>query len=212
MIAMAAAKCRYSTTYQRPEDSMSLAGSRKVRVETCCGCRPAHPALDRRRLIGLFGIGAAGLIAGTSLPLHRAFAAGSVEALLLNCIDYRLTAATTRYMADQQMAGKYDQFILAGASLGVENRKFPAWGRTFWEHVQLAIDLHQVRRVIVMDHRDCGFYKDIHGKDLAADPKQEFEIHAAQMHRLRADIGRRHPTLEVQLLLMALDGKAETVA
>ena len=168
--------------------------------------------MDRRRLIGLFGIGAAGFIAGTSLPGHRAFAAGKAEALLLNCIDYRLTAATTRYMAEQQMEGKYDQFILAGAALGVENRKFPDWGKTFWEHVQLAIDLHHIRRIIVMDHRDCGFYKDIHGKDLAADPQEELAVHAAQMHLVKADIGRRHPKLEVQLLLMALDGKVETVA
>jgi len=29
---------------------------------------------------------------------------------------------------------------------------------------------------------------------------------------LKAGVGRRHPTLEVQLLLMALDGKVETVA
>jgi len=171
-----------------------------------------HDRLDRRRLIGLLGIGAASALVGTSLPGHRALAAGSADALLLNCIDYRLTAATTRYMAEQQAAVKYDQFILAGAALGVENRKFPDWGRTFWDHVQLAIDLHGIRKIIVMDHRDCGFYKGIHGKDLAADPKEEFEVHAAQMHLVKADIGRRHPALEVQLLLMALDGKAETVA
>jgi hypothetical protein len=185
---------------------MSLVGSRKDQVGTCQGCR----TLDRRRLLGL--IGAAGFLAGTSLPAWRAFAAPGTEALLLTCIDYRLTAATARYMAEQQMEGKYDQFILAGAALGVENRKFPDWGRTFWEHVQLAIDLHRIRKIIVMDHRDCGFYKDIHGKDLAADPADELKVHAAQMRLVKADIGRRHPALEVQLLLMGLDGKAETVA
>ncbi len=194
---------------------MSLAGSHKVRVETCRGCSPAphggRPGLDRRRLIGLFGIGAAGLLAGTGLSLHRAFAAGKAEALLLNCIDYRLVAATARYMAERQMEGKYDQFVVAGAALGAKNAKHPAWGTTFWAHVQLAIDLHQIRRIVVMDHRDCGFYRDIHGRDLAADPKDEFEVHAAQMRSLKADIGRKHPALEVQLLLMALDGKAETV-
>ncbi len=195
---------------------MSVAGSHKVQVETCWGCRPAPhdrgPALDRRRLIGLLGLGGAALLAGTSLSLHRAFAAGKAEALLLNCIDYRLIAATARYMAEQQMAGKYDQFVVAGAALGAKNAKHPAWGTTFWAHVQLAIDLHQIRRIIVMDHRDCGFYKDIHGRDLAANPMEEFEIHAAQMRSLKADIGRRHPALEVQLLLMGLDGKAETIA
>jgi carbonic anhydrase len=168
--------------------------------------------MDRRRLIGLAGIGAAGLLSGAGLTGHLAFAAGTAEALLLNCIDYRLTGATTRYMTEQQMAGKYDQFILAGAALGATTEKFPSWGTTFREHVQVAIDLHHIRRIVVMDHRDCGAYKEILGKDFAANPKEEFEVHAAQMRSLRTDIGRKHPELEVELLLMALDGKVETIA
>ena len=187
---------------------MSLVGSDKARVGICEGGH-RHPGerrltVDRRRLLA---IGAAWIAAGRS-----ALAAGNTDALLLNCIDYRLTGATTRYMTERGMEGKYDQFVLAGAALGVENAKFPDWGRTFWEHVQIAIDLHGIRKIIVMDHRDCGFYKDIHGKDLAAEPKEELKIHAAQMHRVRGDIAKRHPKLEVQLLLMGLDGKAETVA
>ena len=179
----------------------------------CPSCwRPGSPPLDRRRLIGLFGIGSAALISGTGLIGHRAFAAGTAQALLLNCIDYRLTAATTDYMSKQQMAGKYDQVILAGAALGAKNDTFPAWGTTFWQHVQVAIDLHHISRIVVMDHRDCGAYKEILGKDLARNPKEEFEVHAAQMRSLKAEIGQKHPDLEVQLLLMALDGKVETVA
>ncbi len=177
-------------------------------------CSPETPldCLDRRRLIGMLGGGAAGLLAGTSLEGQSALAAGSAEALLLNCIDYRLIAATARYMTQHRMEGKYDQFILAGASLGAKNDKFPAWGTTFWEHVQVAIDLHGIRKIIVMDHRDCGAYKAILGLDLAANPAREFDVHAAQMRALRADIGSRHPQLAVELLLMGLDGKAETVA
>jgi hypothetical protein len=195
---------------------MTSTGSADDGTGTCRSCRPgsrhASPAVDRRRLIGLFGIGAAGLLAGTSLAVGRALAAGGTDALLLNCIDYRLTGATTRYMAEHRMAGKYDQLVLAGASLGAKNDKFPAWGVTFWEHVQVAIDLHHIREIIVMDHRDCGAYTVILGKDLAANPKEEFAVHAEQMRSLRTDIGKRHPELAVRLLLMGLDGKAETVA
>jgi hypothetical protein len=190
---------------------MQSIGPRDVRDHTC---RPERPldCLDRRRLIGLLGFGAASVLTGTSLAGRSVLAASGTEALLLNCIDYRLAAATTRYMTEHQMEGKYDQFILAGAALGVENHQFPDWGRTFWDHVKVAIDLHHIRRIVVMDHRDCGFYKGIHGKDLAAEPEEELKVHAAQMHVLKADIARRHPELSVELLLMGLDGKAETVA
>ncbi len=192
---------------------MSLVGSDKARVGICEGGHrdpgERRATVDRRRLLA---IGAAWIVAGTSLPGRSALAAGNTDALLLNCIDYRLTAATTRYMTERGMEGKYDQFILAGAALGVENAKFPDWGRTFWEHVQIAIDLHGIRKIIVMDHRDCGFYKAIHGKEHAADPTEELNLHAAQMRRVRRDIGRRHRELQVELLLMGLDGKVETVA
>ena len=179
---------------------------------TCRSCNADRGGWGRRQLIGAIGLGAAALIAGGRLPGARALAAGGTEALLLNCMDYRLTGATTRYMADRQMAGKYDQVVIAGASLGAKNDKFPDWGRTFWQHVQIAIDLHRIRKIIVLDHRDCGAYKAILGKDLAAHPQEELAVHAAQMRSLRSEIAKRHPELSVALLLMALDGKVEKVA
>jgi hypothetical protein len=63
-----------------------------------------------------------------------------------------------------------------------------------------------------MDHRDCGAYKVILGRDLAADPKEELAVHAAQMRLLKAEIGKKYPNLEVELLLMGLDGNVEAVA
>ncbi len=184
-------------------------------IGLCSGCWDdvgnPRPGLDRRRLLGWLGAGAA-FAAGTPLPIRAAFAAGGTDALLLNCMDYRLTDATTRYMGAQQMAGKYDQVVIAGAALGAKNDKFPAWGTTFWDHVQVAIDLHQIHKVVILDHRDCGAYRVILGKDLAADPKEELAVHARQMNAVKADILQKFPKLEVELLLMALDGKVEKVS
>jgi len=175
-----------------------------------CGARDIlRPS--RRQMLRIAGIGSVALASGGGL-VGRATAAGGTDALLLNCIDYRITAATTDYMAKRGMAGKYDQIVLAGASLGARNDKFPAWGATFWDHVQVAKDLHNIREVIVIDHRDCGAYKVILGEDLAGDREKEFDVHAAQMRMLRAEIAKRHPDLSVQLFLMGLDGKVETVA
>lgn len=175
-----------------------------------CGHR-ADPrlAFDRRRL--LTGVGLTG--AGFALPFGRiAFGAGGTDALLLNCIDYRLTGATTQFMAKHGMAGKYDQIVLAGAALGAKNDKFPAWGTTFWDHVQVAIDLHNIHKVVIVDHRDCGAYKVILGEDLAGNPKKELEVHAKQMHSLKDDIAKKYPKLRVEMYLMALNGSAESVS
>src|SRR5262249_6034491 len=134
------------------------------------------------------------------------------DAVLLNCMDFRLTGKITDYMAKRGMAGKYDQLILAGASLGAVTPKFPDWGRTFRQHLQVAIDLHHIHQVIVIDHRDCGAYKVILGRDDAGNPDAETKIHTEMLHKLRAEIHHLHPKLDIHLGLMALDGSVADIA
>ena len=62
-----------------------------------------------------------------------------------------------------------------------------------------------------------GFLRQLKTRILATYPRGEDQmslehVQAAQMHRVRRDIVKRHPKLEVQLLLIGLDGKADAVA
>lgn len=159
--------------------------------------------------IGLRGAGASLLY--LALPGVVTKAAGQAEALLLSCMDFRLVVETERYMSSRGLRHKYDHIILAGASLGALTDKYPAWNKTFWEHLDIAIQLHQVHKVIVMDHRDCGAYKVVFGEDFSKNRAKETAIHAEQLRELRKRINEKHPKLEVKLLLMGLDGKVEEV-
>jgi carbonic anhydrase len=138
-------------------------------------------------------------------------AAGHTDALLLTCMDYRLVDSVGTYMNGRSMKGKYDQVILAGASLGAVTPKFPAWNTTFWEHLDTAVKLHAIHKVIVIDHRDCGAYNLVFNDDFAKDPAKELAIHSKTLHDLRDQIGKKHKDLEVELGLMALDGKVEAI-
>jgi carbonic anhydrase len=175
-----------------------------------CSCHPSTE-IDRRRFVKL-GSAAAGATMAAPLLSRSALAAGDADALLLNCMDYRLTGKITDYMGGEGLAGKYDQVILAGAALGAVTHKYPAWGVTFREHLAVAIELHHIHQVIVIDHRDCGAYKVILGRDYASDLAAETIIHADMLHRLRREIHGLHPKLEVRLGLMSLDGKVEPIA
>ena len=68
------------------------------------------------------------------------------------------------------------------------------------------------KRLIVIDHRDCGAYKALLGSDLAKDPVAETKQHGEQLRRFRAEAQGREPGLEIETLLMALDGSVEAVA
>lgn len=153
---------------------------------------------------------AAGLLA-SPLTARLARASGATEALLLSCMDYRLLDEIDRYMTSRGLRNKYDHVILAGASLGVVTDEYPAWGETFWEHLDVSIKLHNIHRVIVLDHRDCGAYKLLLKEDLAGDRGKESLAHAKPMRELRRQIGEKHPHLAVELLLMRLDGGVEAI-
>lgn len=164
--------------------------------------------MDRRHFLRISAV-AAGLL-GVGLPAVVR-AAGGTDAMLLSCMDYRLVDETERYMTKRGLRNKYDHVILAGASLGAVTEKFPAWNKTFWEHLDVAIDLHHIGKVIALDHRDCGAYKVILGEDFAKDRAKETAAHATKLRELRTQIQAKHSKLAVELLLMSLDGKVETI-
>ncbi|WP_114858835.1 carbonic anhydrase [Azospirillum brasilense] len=178
---------------------------------TCCGGL-RHDSRRTFLKIAALGAGAALMAPLTSGAAGAAQPGGAVDALLLSCMDYRLIDDIGRYMDGRGLTNRYDHVILAGASLGALTDRKKAWGEAFWDHVAVAKQLHGIRRVMVMDHRDCGAYRVFLGTDLVADPEKETAAHAEQLRALGAAIKARHPDLEVELLLMALDGSVETIA
>lgn len=83
--------------------------------------------------------------------------AGDGMSLLLTCIDYRYPRRVLDAMQRVLPGVPYDQFILAGASLGACR---PDWQEVLVEHVKAAIFLkHDIRRIVILDHRDCGAYR-----------------------------------------------------
>ena len=171
-----------------------------------------NPMPHRRRFIRHAALGAGVALFGVALPLTAARAAGNVDTLLLSCMDFRLMDDIERYMGDRGLRDNYDHIILAGASLGAVTDKYPAWNRTFWDHLEVAIQLHKVARLMVIDHRDCGAYKVILGADLHQTPARETDVHAEQLRKLRDSVGQKFPALTVELLLMDLQGKVETIS
>jgi carbonic anhydrase len=164
--------------------------------------------LDRRRFLQVAG--ATGLAAALPSPLFAA--SGNYEAMLLTCIDPRFPEPTLNYMKSRDMIGKYSQFTFAGAAIGVVAPAFKAWHRTFWENLSASIQLHNIPKVIAMDHRECGAANMAYGKAKVADTQIETETHKAALMQFRKEVRKRHPKMQVELCLIGLDGKVETFA
>ena len=166
------------------------------------------------RLKDIYRVG--GLIAGIMIFASAFFVqpawSGHTDVLLLSCMDYRLINETENYMTGRGLRDKYDHVILAGASLGALTDKYPAWNQTFWDHLDVSLKLHGVKKVVILDHRDCGAYKTLLGEDFAKDPAKETSVHIHNLAALASMIKARQPKLEVELLLMDLSGKVEPIS
>ncbi len=119
--------------------------------------------------------------------------------LVIGCIDLRLTDNLVHFLHFDNLHNRYDHFTLAGASLLCtkkhdqlkpdlfkegQDRKagsYPAlrYAReVLLDHVQIAIDLHKIEDVYIVEHENCGAYQEflLPGKAVFATPAAEREV------------------------------------
>jgi carbonic anhydrase len=174
----------------------------------CCGDL-LRGAFSRRHFV----MGAAAFGAATALAPYMALAAeGNYEAMVLGCIDPRLQEPVHRYTRRRGLTGKFSQFVIAGAAVGVVADSFKDWQKAFWDNLATSIELHHIKKVIAIDHRDCGAAKIAYGAEKVGNPKIETETHRTAMAEFRKQVGERHPSLKVETGLMALNGRIEMFA
>jgi carbonic anhydrase len=68
------------------------------------------------------------------------------------------------------LTGKYSAFTIAGASIAVVAPAFKEWHKTFWENLAASVQLHHIKKVIVVNHRDCGAAKIAYGAEKVFGP------------------------------------------
>lgn len=165
-----------------------------------CGCCAAP--LGRRRFLG-FAL-SAGLAAAAPISLSpgtsRAADGKAYEAMLLTCIDPRFLETARGYMVHRHWLGQYSQFSFAGAAIGAVAPKFESWHETFWDNLKITIQLHRVKNMVALDHRDCGAAKLAYGDDSVA-------THRKALEEFRHEVGQRHKELHVITGLIGLDHK-----
>jgi len=160
---------------------------------------------DRRRF--LQGAAGAGLLA--AFPSLALADYGNAAAMLLTCIDPRFPEPTIKYMEGRNMVGQYSQFSIAGSSIGVVAPAFKTWAPAFWDNLAASVQLHNIPKVIAMNHRDCGAAKIAYGAAAVKDKAAETATHKAALMEFRKEAVQRQPKLKIELGLMALDGTVE---
>ncbi len=173
-----------------------------------CSRTLLNAPFDRRRFLRV----TVSSIAASLFPWRALAASGKYEAMVLACIDPRFQEPVHKYTAGRHLTGKYSQFTIAGASIGVVAPAFKDWHKTFWDNLGASIQLHNIDKVIVINHRDCGAAKIAYGEAAVVNHEAETKTHRDALAEFRKQLAEHHPQLGVETGLMALDGTFEKMS
>ena len=128
------------------------------------------------------------------------------KAMVLSCIDPRFQPIIFNYLTKKKLKGKYSLFTVAGASIGVTAPKFKKWHRSFWDNFETSIKLHKIRKLIVINHCDCGAAKIINGnKDFNS--LNEIKIHKSSFKKIKKVFQKKYSKLKIETYLISLNKK-----
>jgi carbonic anhydrase len=114
------------------------------------------------------------------------------EALVVTCLDFRFQSFFERWLGRTLGYGNFDRLALAGS--------IKDWEIVFAQ-IELARDLHGIRRVVLVNHEDCRAYGEA----------GTFERHRHDLRQARENILAKYPALQVDMFYSRLDGTFERV-
>ena len=128
---------------------------------------------------------------------------------LVSCMDFRLLDDIVRAMDKMGYNNNYDQFIVAGASLGFCQNKYPHWRQTVMDHLEIGLNLHQFRQFIFIDHLDCGAYKKFFPEIKTLE--DEKNCHKQQLQQAHDLLKEKFPDFKFEAYLMDLNGDIQEI-
>lgn len=132
--------------------------------------------------------------------------------LVISCVDFRLRDETADLLNRVlKLEDQYDEIALPGASLAFVEKTKAHWGQTIEDCIQILKDLHHIKKIIFIDHLECGAYKLLKGKEAVSTHEKEKAAHLKAFKDTRKKMKKLFPDLQVYTFLMGLDGNVENV-
>jgi hypothetical protein len=127
------------------------------------------------------------------------------DVLAIHCGDYRFQSAFQEFLnRELNLDGNYDLLVIPGGPLSLTLAEYlPKFHWASWKWVRFFADFHKIRRLILIQHQDCGFYKTMPAHlHASTEPRQRQE---QDLRRVRDTIRRELPRLAVELYHAGFD-------
>lgn len=134
----------------------------------------------------------------TDYTLTSLLTRGDTDVLAIHCGDYRFQSAFREFLAHTlALEGKYDLMVLPGGPLSLTLAEYlPKFSWSSWKWLRFFVEKHEIRRLILIQHQDCGFYKTMpHHLHSSSDPRQRQE---QDLRRATAALKKDFPSLAIE--------------
>lgn len=121
-----------------------------------------------------------------------------VRDLVISCIDYRFRARVAQWIKDT-LGDQADLVAIAGASKAILDEASRA---TVLHQLEIAVKLHGIERVHILDHMDCGAYG---GYTVHVGQEAETQFHAGQCGLAAGVIAAHFPQMIVASYIVNFD-------
>ena len=128
--------------------------------------------------------------------------------MVLSCMDPRFQPIVNNYLKKRKLNGKYSAFTIAGSAIGVTASKFKKWHKSFWDNIHISIKLHKIKKLIVINHQDCGAAKMMNSKNFFNNVI-ETEIHRKSFMLIKNKFKKKYPSLSIETILISLNKKVK---
>lgn len=128
----------------------------------------------------------------------------SCEAVVLCCIDFRFWRETLEFAEKELGLKDFDFPSLPGAAKAINEGSDLALGC-----VKVPCDLHHAKKIVIVNHSDCGAYGG--SSKFNGDSEAEQKFHEEELQKAKAKILEIYPEKEVILVYAKLVDEGENI-
>jgi len=130
----------------------------------------------------------------------------SCEAVVLSCIDFRFWRETADFVENKLGIKSFDFPSLPGSAKAINEC---SEGDVSSSCIGVPCDLHHVKKIVIVNHQDCGAYGG--SAKFNGDEKAEQKFHEEELKKAKEKILAKYLGREIVLVYAKLDENKENI-
>lgn len=130
----------------------------------------------------------------------------SCDAVVLSCIDFRFWKETAEFVEKELGINSFDFPSLPGAAKAINESNSNDLAMSC---ISVPCDLHHVKKIVIVNHQDCGAYGE--SAKFKGDEVAEQKFHEEELNKAKAKLVTKYPDKEIILVYAKLDESKENI-